>query len=380
VSEQLPHDEELRSLYRKLPADEPRAEVDEAILAAAREAAARGTVARGSGDAHARQRRRFLARAAWIVPLATAASVILTVSLTRLSPERPEIEPSSLREAAESDVDSLAAAPAEREDVWPEESPRPAPPAVAAPPPAAAPPPVAAPPRVAEPPRAAAPTTGKQEAERSQPRADAMEAQRGAEATEARRRAEAKAEADAAVGSLAEPLARKKAAEESPAKSAPMGAAKPSESASAVAQDETAAEVGGAPPASPSLPALADRHGDVASRINPPSDDYAIGLDEPAQPQDRARAASTAWPFGLTPGLDAAEACRRLESALKSACRFEGSQAVVAPKDVAVADRGEFAGRRITRVTLVAAGGRLVEIRLQVEGFTSEQILVAPAP
>ncbi len=30
MSGQLPHDEELRSLYRKLPAEEPRAEVDEA--------------------------------------------------------------------------------------------------------------------------------------------------------------------------------------------------------------------------------------------------------------------------------------------------------------------------------------------------------------
>jgi hypothetical protein len=386
VSEELPHDEELRSLYRKLPADEPRAEVDEAILAAAREVAeaaareaaarevaeaaarkvaARESAARDDGeDAHAQQRRRFLARAAWIVPLATAASVILTVSLTRLSPERSDVETSRLHESADSAVGRQGAAPAEHDEAWPEESPRPAPPPASA-------------------------ATAKT-AEPAKPKAEA--AQPAVEAMEARRRADEKKASGAAARSAGEALARKKAADESQAKSAPADAAKSSDTASdtaadtaaAMAPEKESAEVGGAPPpaaapASPPLAALADRDdGRSAAMQRPEAGARIVKPDEPGQ--QRNQAASTAWPFGLAPGLDAAEACRRLESALESTCRFEGSEAVVSPKKLAVADRGEFVGRRITRVMLVATGGRLVEIRLQVEGFTTEQVLVAPAP
>src|SRR5689334_2143271 len=80
VSEQLPHDEELRTLYRRLPADEPRADIDANILAAAR--------------AESRQHRRsvVLRRLRWTLPLAAAAGVILTLSLTRLEHHRDALD------------------------------------------------------------------------------------------------------------------------------------------------------------------------------------------------------------------------------------------------------------------------------------------------
>ncbi len=76
MSDQVPHDERLRELYRELPADEPRAGIDAAILAAARR--------RGARDSRA----SLLARIRWAVPLAAAAGVVLTFALMRLAPEQ----------------------------------------------------------------------------------------------------------------------------------------------------------------------------------------------------------------------------------------------------------------------------------------------------
>ncbi|MFN2427807.1 MAG: hypothetical protein ABR587_15325, partial [Candidatus Binatia bacterium] len=75
MSEQMPHDEDLRKLYRELPADEPRAQIDDAILAAARRTS---TAKRPS----------LLRRLRWTIPMAAAAGVVLTLTLTRLAPER----------------------------------------------------------------------------------------------------------------------------------------------------------------------------------------------------------------------------------------------------------------------------------------------------
>ncbi|HEY2773528.1 MAG TPA: hypothetical protein VGK20_05695 [Candidatus Binatia bacterium] len=74
-ADDLPGDEQLRRLYRELSSDEPRAEVDRAILDAARDAVA----ATGRG-------RRSVLRLRYLAPLAAAAGVILTVALTRLAP------------------------------------------------------------------------------------------------------------------------------------------------------------------------------------------------------------------------------------------------------------------------------------------------------
>ncbi len=79
MNDEMPHDDELRALYRKLPADEPRAALDDAILAAARR---RNKVAV----------RTLTRRLRWSLPLAAAAGVVLMLTLTRLTPEQPAVD------------------------------------------------------------------------------------------------------------------------------------------------------------------------------------------------------------------------------------------------------------------------------------------------
>jgi hypothetical protein len=416
VSDQLPHDEELRSLYRRLPADEPRAEIDEAILSAARELA--DATARKSSDRHEGHRRRFMAPGRFVLPLAAAAaSVILTVTLTRLTPEQPAVAPSELRESSDSEVaygtaspevqegGELAAQPLE--DTAPggernTESPR------------------------SESAEAAARArvewrdseAGKSTAANSAMRAESA---REAPADASKKKAETAAEGIARLEDrrLAE---QKKAGNQRVAPAAPPPP--PSAGAGAAAPAEPIAEEkldsleslgyldGGTAPARPARPAApADAARSNAAPTDAPSSDAAPPDAAPASPpvaamgsrddtesykagEDHAAAKGEAyaeqararhsrrtkadWPFGLAPGLDAAQACRSLQRAMGVPCLYVDGVAVVRPETAMVIDRGEFKDRKVTRVTLFAPGRRLEKIALQVEGFTTEQILVAP--
>lgn len=71
-----PRDEELSRIYREADAPEPRQSIDEAILAASRRAV-------GSGPVRGARARR------WAVPLALAATVVLTFTLTLMVLEPP---------------------------------------------------------------------------------------------------------------------------------------------------------------------------------------------------------------------------------------------------------------------------------------------------
>lgn len=87
-----PRDDELRALYRQLPVEEPGAEIDDAIRAAAR---------RAVGAAPVRTPVQSFPRVLrWAVPFATAASLILVVMLARDEhPERAAV-PEALQEMA----------------------------------------------------------------------------------------------------------------------------------------------------------------------------------------------------------------------------------------------------------------------------------------
>lgn len=90
----MPRDDALRALYRQLPAEDPRTEVDEVIRAAARKAVGAGPRASGAAPtAYSRTLR-------WAVPLATAASLVLVVMMVR--EEHPEREgvPVAVQESA----------------------------------------------------------------------------------------------------------------------------------------------------------------------------------------------------------------------------------------------------------------------------------------
>jgi hypothetical protein len=87
-------DPQLTRLYREAPRDEPSAELDSAVLAAAHR------------EAHARPRRSF-ARA-WGIPLSAAAVVVLSATLTLIILREPD---SPLRPQSEQDVASKPSAP-----------------------------------------------------------------------------------------------------------------------------------------------------------------------------------------------------------------------------------------------------------------------------
>ena len=71
---ELPEDVELRRLYRGLPSEEPRAEIDAMILEAARRATRSPA-----------KPRSIVRRIAWVLPLAAAAGIVLTLS--RVAPK-----------------------------------------------------------------------------------------------------------------------------------------------------------------------------------------------------------------------------------------------------------------------------------------------------
>jgi hypothetical protein len=87
-------DPQLTRLYRESPRDEPSAELDSAVLAAAHR------------EAHARPRRSF-ARA-WGIPLSAAAVVVLSAALTLMILREPD---SPLPPQSEQDVASRPSAP-----------------------------------------------------------------------------------------------------------------------------------------------------------------------------------------------------------------------------------------------------------------------------
>ncbi|MDK2123616.1 hypothetical protein [Parachitinimonas caeni] len=103
---QLPHDAELSALYRKLAVEEPATDIDDAILAASRRAV-------GSGP---RAMRWF--KSSWTAPLATAATLMVALSVALLvrdhAPSRQEqaVTLSEPPPAPAADAPAPAAAPA----------------------------------------------------------------------------------------------------------------------------------------------------------------------------------------------------------------------------------------------------------------------------
>jgi hypothetical protein len=154
---------------------------------------------------------------------------------------------------------------------------------------------------------------------------------------------------------------------------------KPDEQQVAPAPPPEPAPPAAAAPASPPVAAMGSR--DDAER-DMAVEDHSSAKDEAlagnAQARQSMSTAKNEWPFGLAPGLDAAQACRSLTRVLGTSCRYVDGVAVVEPPRPVVIDRGELMDRKATRVTLFAPGGRLTKVALQVEGFTTEQILVAP--
>ncbi|HXC52603.1 MAG TPA: hypothetical protein VN634_17100 [Candidatus Limnocylindrales bacterium] len=129
-SDAMPDDESLRRLYHTMPKLEPPVEIDNAILAAARRQATRRRSLRS----------RTLIR--WGVPLAAAASILVTFALTRLEPE-PHADHSRAVDTVESRAKSedqfLADAPqTDSARLSAPAAPAAAPPAAAPPPPAVA--------------------------------------------------------------------------------------------------------------------------------------------------------------------------------------------------------------------------------------------------
>jgi len=104
----LPRDEALRALYRQLPAEEPRAEIDAAILAAARRAV-------GAGPASAKASQPAWRSPRWQIPFAIAATMVLTLVIVREEPAQyaalqdvPVAAEAPAAEAARVDADTSA--------------------------------------------------------------------------------------------------------------------------------------------------------------------------------------------------------------------------------------------------------------------------------
>ncbi len=304
-SDGMPDDESLRRLYHTMPKLEPPVEIDNAILAAAR----------GQGARRRSLRSRALVR--WGVPLAAAASILVTFALTRLEPKPREVgvhAVDTMESRAKSDDEFLADAP--RAD-----SGRPS---------------VAAAPAAAPPPPAVAAT---------QP---------------------------AAAPSSPSPLAP------SPAPPDLRSRAKlRDESAPGAASDLAATE--SAPLASPAeqrsgdVRANAQIHGGAALAKQAPqalsveSDDARMAA-APEEPAESEASQTLPWPFGLEPGLAETDACRRIAAATAGRCEFRAGNADVAIAPVRAVDRGAWRGRSARRIVLHARGGKLTGMDLWLDG------------
>lgn len=337
--DEMPHDEALRDLYRSLPADEPRAELDDAIVAAAKRLA------------EVRRSRQIVRRLRWAVPLAAAAGLVLTLTLTRLTPQ--QVTTGTSFRSVESDAPPVAvpqeafsatqAAPPAKTEAVPQEH--------------------------AE--RAS-------EAAREQPRAVAREKN-----SEARRPADhALAKNHAQTQRLAEAQPRELAPAAPPVVPPAAPAAVPPPAARA------------AQPAVP--PALAARK---AAPGAPASEGSAALLQQAPTPREHDRSApdraganeaaglrasdeEDSWPFALQAGLSAEETCRRVRTVLKHSCRFHEGVALVPVSPPARIDRGSDKGKNVSHLKLTLRDGRLSKVILRVlsQNGTTEDIVLTAQP
>lgn len=115
----------LSRSYREAAAEQPSADLDAAILAAARRAAGAGPQAAGSKTQ--RVRRSWISQ--WSAPLAAAAVIVLAVALTVVLERDPEVmdfgEASRQRPVASAPAPVLERAPAASKSPAPAESPAP---------------------------------------------------------------------------------------------------------------------------------------------------------------------------------------------------------------------------------------------------------------
>jgi hypothetical protein len=428
VSDQLPHDEDLRTLYRKLPADEPRAEIDEAILAAAR------------AQIHERQRARFLERLRWAMPLAAAASIAVTLTLIRVAPKQTplpaaqvdgEVETLQTKAAKQTRPPAAGSASSSRDeghDSQPREDideartleqkkkadgPLMAAPALrgAAPqPPAAVP---AAPQPDAEA-RAKSPASAKPPAEQFATTPGAPHAAPPSAAPPP-----APSAAPPAIPSPAAPEARARRGVSDSLKG--LGYITGSEPASKEASPAASGNADSPAPPPPATGEAAAPRDDLRSSVQDQlqkandaraksevtaelhddqladkkdafaSDDLARrraeesdSASERAKPEAGTLAGSVpaqpaAWPFRLEPGLEAEESCRRVAAMLKTSCNVSSDTATISLAKPQTISTGEFAGSKVSRVRLLFRNGKLWKISLLLEGYKTEQVLVAPA-
>ena len=327
--DELPDDDALARLYRSMPKLEPPAEVDAAILAAAR----RETAMPKPSSVRALVR--------WGVPLAAAASIAITFALTRLSGDPRAVDVLSSRNdvaqqvtpagsgAGEVDrhavAESAQQAPAASPDMAPAASPDMAPAPAPAPPPAAESltrPAAPAPQPLAK--REIAPTPSDQSATRA--RQESASAPQHEE-----KRYGAAASAPRARDDFA---ARPKSEQDAPA------------AALAAKQAEV-------PPGRAGTGPMAD---------SAEGRDARMAIADPD---------AAAWPFGLEPDLAADEACRRITAALAVACEFRGARADVVVSPPRAIDRGRHAGRSVERIAIFEQKGRIATLEIRIAGETA---------
>jgi len=324
----MPDDHGLRELYRTLPADEPRAELDDQILAAARLGAAAG----------AKEPRSVVHRLRWAVPVAMAAGVVLTLTLTRLTPEQQAVNlpvaETDLRlekhAPASPSMDSIGAADASRAN-----------------------------------------------APQAQPEAELKSKE---DESTSRRAPARKDEADSArINGAVMPDARDSAPTD-----AIVRPSKPASPPAAALAPPAATVAPGSPEPSPPAPSDAAPPADTPrvwenlrglGYVDKPRDRGHAGIAaKRASPNEADVAAATGavtgaepWPFGLESGLPAGEACRRVTEAVRKPCTLSGTIADVTVEAGVIVDRGAYAGRSATRIRLLAEGNLIVGVELQLK-------------
>lgn len=367
MTDEMPHDDELQAAYRRLPADEPPEAVDAAILGAAR---------RRSDE---ERRRRRLRRIRMSVPLAAAAGVILTLTLTRLGDDRRGALPplgetarQESRDRMEMDGAEKAAPASEPEAVATLSAEAPA-----APPPSPPPAPAAMAKRAipsSEPLRTNPLRQPKKEKADADPSPETtVESVPGSKTEGGSHRSLGYIEGfppvdgsgDAAVGGEAGEAAAGAAELHDDAELRGSAAPAHDEAASARAR-------GNASVAALAAPAPAPK----------PAESGMFSARIPASPP-KAPAAAAPWPFGLEAALESDEACRRITGALHEACAFREGVAVVTVDPPVAVDRGALAGRRVSRLTLTLSNGRLSRVTLRLPstggGSIEEVVLDAEA-
>jgi hypothetical protein len=334
--ESLPHDDELGELYRCLPADEPRAELDRAILEAGRRAAARPR-----GVVRSIRSVRSIRRVRWIAPLAAAAGVVLTLTLTRVADRTAEPVSSDAPAAELRDRGVPAAeldAPAQRDVEVLGHG------AGDAPPPGQPQRMDGSPSSHAESRKAAPPAMREESAPRAQdsfaaPPSAAIPRQRASQAGGEALRAESATQPPAGAAAKAEAKRSAQAAAEArPAPPPPAALARDNDTM-APAAPEAASSAASEAPAVPCM------------------DDGSPAAPEPPRPE--------VCPFLVTVGLTAEEACHALTNHLRRPCRVDGDriemrlEPPVALADGAPAERivVELAGGRVQRMRVFMAGG-----------------------